>query len=446
MMLDDKSTLKRCVIYTRKSTDEGLDKEYNTLEAQWDACASHIRAMAGMGWQLVDRHYDDGGYSGGNMDRPALKVLLRDVAAHKVDVVVVYKLDRISRSLADFTELSRLFNQHNVSLVSVTQQIDTSSSMGRMIINLLMSFAQFEREMTSDRLKDKFAAQRRKGMWTGGVTPYGYTFKDSRLYANPVEAPRALYAFEQYAECQSFLEVSRRLNEKFGEWRNGKKWNVEHVRHMLVQAVFAGKIRDPHSGELYDGRHEAIVPFELWSRVQQFINEKRRGKFTRRTESTAPLKGVLRCGHCSGAMVPTYCTKNGKHTFTYYRCEKYHKRVTEGCPIRNISSSAIEAPVFNLIERMITSEYFIQLVAEDPEQIELLRQIGKHKAQFIQMMTTTERRRLIELFVRKVEVRADGIQVVVRGDCFKNLMGRERVAAYDPALDGPKDESKGISE
>ena len=168
----EKVTAKRCAIYTRKSTDEGLDKDYNSLEAQFDACAAYIHSQSGKGWTIVDKHYDDGGYSGGNMNRPGLQELLKDVNEGKIDVVVVYKLDRISRSLRDFTELDGIFSRHGASMVSVTQQIDTSTSMGRMIVNLLMSFAQFEREMTSDRVRDKMAASRKKGIWTGGVIPY----------------------------------------------------------------------------------------------------------------------------------------------------------------------------------------------------------------------------------------------------------------------------------
>ena len=180
---------KRCAIYTRKSTDEGLDKDFNSLEAQFDACVAYIKSQAGHGWQLVNRHYDDGGYSGGNTNRPALQQLMKDVADGRIDVVVFYKIDRISRSLSDFMEMTKLFARYNVSIVSVTQQIDTSSSMGRMIVNLLMSFAQYEREMTSDRVRDKMAAFRKHGIWTGGIIPYGYKSENRKLVVDPERAP-----------------------------------------------------------------------------------------------------------------------------------------------------------------------------------------------------------------------------------------------------------------
>ena len=421
---------KRCVIYTRKSTEEGLDKDFNSLEAQFDACSAYIQSQAGKGWYLLDRHYDDGGFSGGNMNRPALQQLLEDVANGNIDVVVVYKLDRISRSLSDFTELSRLFGRYNVSLVSVTQQIDTSSSMGRMIINLLMSFAQFEREMTSDRVRDKMRAARKKGMWTGGVTPYGYEAVDRKLVIVPELAERVRYAFEQYDLCHSFLETTRRLNKQFGAWRGDKPWNIEHVRKILHSPVFAGKIKDPTTGELFDGQHEAIIPIDLWAKVERYIKDNAYGKQERKANAyIAPLKGVIRCGYCDCAMVPTFCTKNGKHTFHYYRCAKTHKHITENCQLKNISAAAIEAPVFELIEKLITNEYFLQLVASDPEQLNTIRALGRNKAKLIEAMTSVERQRLVHLFIREINVKRDGIDIRVRGDGFKNLMGKGRAAS-----------------
>jgi len=296
-MMEEKE-VKRCAVYTRKSTEEGLDMEYNSLDAQFDACISYIRSQAGQNWQLVDRRYDDGGFSGGNMERPALQELLQDVRAGKVDVVVVYKIDRISRSLADFMELSAMFAERGVSLVSVTQQIDTSSSMGRMLVNLLMSFAQYERETTSDRIRDKLAASRKKGMWTGGVVPYGYKTVDHRLVVDDENAAKVLFAFQRYSHNHSFLQTARDLREAYGKRSPNSEWSVMNVRSMLTQAIPAGKIRDGKTGELYDGRHDAIVPFDLWLKVQQYVADRRKGKRESRNEHVAPLKGVIRCGYC----------------------------------------------------------------------------------------------------------------------------------------------------
>ena len=233
-MMENQNKALRCAIYTRKSTDEGLDKEFNSLEAQFDACTAYVRSQVSKGWQIVDRHYDDGGYSRGNMERPALQALLRDVREGNIDAVVVYKIDRISRSLSDFTELNALFAECGVSLISVTQQIDTSTSMGRMIVNLLMSFAQFEREMTSDRIRDKFAASRRKGLWMGGVIPYGYKNVDYRLVVDPEQAEKVLFAFQRYAHNHSFLQTMRDLKEKYGKRTDTSEWTVMNVRSMLT--------------------------------------------------------------------------------------------------------------------------------------------------------------------------------------------------------------------
>ena len=419
-------TNKRCAIYTRKSTDEGLDKDYNSLEAQFDACAAYIRSQASKGWTIIDKHYDDGGYSGGNTNRPGLQELLRDVNNGDVDVVVVYKLDRISRSLRDFTELDGIFSRHGASMVSVTQQIDTSTSMGRMIVNLLMSFAQFEREITSDRVKDKMAASRKKGMWTGGVVPYGYKSVDSKLVRDPENAPKVLFAFQRYAINRSYLETARELNARFGNHHDKARWNVMHVRTLLNMAWPAGRVRDTKTGELFEGQHEAIVPFELWLSVQREIESRRRGHQTSRSESSAPLKGLIKCGYCGCAMVPTYSGKKrpGHSNFHYYRCNNTHKHVTEECPLKNISGAAIEEPIFNLVEKLITNEYFLNLVS-NPEEVAELRKLAENKVSLIKTMTRVELRRLAQLFIREVTVRKDGIDLIVRGDGFKKLMGKE---------------------
>ena len=207
------SNIKRCVVYTRKSTEEGLDLEFNSLDAQYEACAAYIKSQSSNGWRLVGRRYDDGGYSGGNVNRPALRELQKDITDGLVDIVVVYKIDRLSRSLCDFTDLSKLFEEHGVSFVSVTQQIDTSNAAGRMMLNILMSFAQFEREMTADRIRDKIYATRKKGMWTGGVTPFGYKVVDKRLEVDPDAAETVRMMFRRYAATASTRQVARELND-----------------------------------------------------------------------------------------------------------------------------------------------------------------------------------------------------------------------------------------
>ena len=415
-------TTKRCVIYTRKSTEEGLDKEYNTLEAQFDACASYIQSQVGQGWKLLDRHYDDGGFSGGTMNRPALQQLIEDISKGEIDVVVVYKIDRISRSLADFCELTRMFAKNNVSLVSITQQIDTSTSMGRMIVHLLVSFGQFERETTSDRLADKFAAMRKKGMWNGGVIPFAYKRENRKLLIDEKHAEAARAAFERYVETENYLEVARSLDKDFGLRPNGKKWNLEHVRHMMVNPIYAGKIKDPHTGELFEGQHDAIVPMDLWMKVQEIVSGKAKGKQERRNGPVATLKGFLRCGYCGGAMVPSFTRNRHGAEFRYYRCIKHHKHLTENCLLKTLSEAAIEPAVFDIVGRLMTNEVFLQLVAGDKNDLEYLRSLGSAKSELLQRMTSSEKRRILEMFVNYIEVRRDGISLVVKEDGFRKAL------------------------
>jgi DNA invertase Pin-like site-specific DNA recombinase len=193
----------RCAIYTRKSTDQGLEQDFNSLDAQYDASQAYIRSQAHAGWTLLRAKYDDGGFSGGDTDRPALQRLLADVRAGKIDVIVVYKVDRLTRSLADFAKLVELFDQYNVSFVSVTQQFNTTTSMGRLTLNVLLSFAQFEREVTSERIRDKISASKRKGLWVGGMAPLGYDTKDRRITVNEAEADRVRTIFRRYVELGS---------------------------------------------------------------------------------------------------------------------------------------------------------------------------------------------------------------------------------------------------
>lgn len=413
--MEDNIECKRCAIYTRKSTEEGLDKEFNSLEAQFDACNAYIISQASQGWKLINRNYNDGGYSGGSTNRPALQQLLKDVAEKKIDVVVVYKFDRISRSLCDFMEMTKLFERYNVSVVSVTQQIDTSSSTGRMIVNLLMSFAQFEREMTSDRIRDKMAASRKRGMWTGGIVPYGYKSVDRKLVIDPERAKEVLYAFERYDSCKSFLGVVRSLRTNFGKRRDGNEWNVMSVRSLLKQAIPAGKIRDPKTGELYDGQHEAIVPMDLWLRVQKFFEVRQSTRIQNRSESTAPLKGFLRCGYCNGAMVPTWCYK-GTKKFHYYRCSKTQKNMVDDCKIKNISASVVEHEVFMSFSKTLNNEFFLQSLAADCNlSVEQLRGPAKALAEDVMRMTDAQLKRVAEQMFRQVEIRRDGVDLILWG-------------------------------
>src|SRR5213075_3184692 len=266
----------RCAIYTRVSTDQGLEQDFNSLDAQYDASQAYIRSQAHSGWTLLRAKYEDGGFSGGNTERPALQRLLEDVRAGKVDVIVVYKVDRLTRSLADFAKLVELFDKHGVSFVSVTQQFNTTSSMGRLTLNVLLSFAQFEREVTGERIRDKIAASKKKGMWMGGNVPLGYDADERTLVVNPAEAEtvRRIFAFYRELGCvRRVKEEADRLGLRTkcrtaanGTERGGKRFSRGHLYTLLSNPIYTGQI--VHKGQLHPGQQPALIDDASWSIVR----------------------------------------------------------------------------------------------------------------------------------------------------------------------------------
>lgn len=354
----EENTAKRCAVYTRKSLEDQSEKDFNSIDAQREAGKVYVQSQKANGWTLLAKRYDDYGYSGGNVNRPALRELLRDCEAGLVDVVVIYKIDRLSRSLTDFAELSRQFDKWGVSFVAVTQEINTATSAGRMMLNILMTFAQYEREVISERIRDKFAASRRRGIWMGGCVPFGYRVEDRRLVVVPDEADTVRRVFQRYSEIQSPKQVALELNDA-GILRRGKKWTMVQIITMLRRWVYAGKVE--YKGEVYDGEHEAIIGDELWSLVRQYLEGKppQRSK-ARGVDSIAPLKGILRCGHCGGAMTPS-CTYKGGKRYCFYVCVKDSKRSIHECPIRRLSAGDIESYVFDQLAKLLRSPEVIAL-------------------------------------------------------------------------------------
>jgi site-specific DNA recombinase len=274
----------RCAVYTRKSSEEGLEQEFNSLEAQREACEAYIRSQAHEGWRLVPDRFDDGGFSGGSLERPALQTLLDLVREHRVDVIVIYKIDRLTRSLMDFAKLAELFDKEGVSFVSVTQQFNTTTSMGRLMLNVLLSFAQFEREITGERIRDKIAASKKKGIWMGGTVPVGYDVKDRQLVVNEAEAETVRTLFRLYLKHGTVKKVwdeAGRLGLKTkprpksdGRILGGKRFFPGHIYTALKCPIYIGRI--PHKGQSYQGNHESIVDQELWDAVQARLAQNRR--------------------------------------------------------------------------------------------------------------------------------------------------------------------------
>ena len=269
--MNDRVPIKRCAVYTRKSREDGLEQAFNSLDAQREAAEAFVASQRANGWTLLPDRYDDGGFSGGNTDRPGLKKLLEDVRAGKIDVVAVYKIDRLSRSLFDFADLLSEFEKHGVSFVSTTQLIDTSTPMGRMMLGILMTFAQYEREVIAERIRDKISATKKKGMWVGGRVPFGYRVENHKLVPGPVEAERVRFLFKRYVECGSPTLVAREMNAKGWKTRVGNPWVAQTVRKTLVQHVYVGKVF--YKGEVYEGEHEAIVDEAVWKEARRMATE-----------------------------------------------------------------------------------------------------------------------------------------------------------------------------
>ena len=316
--------LRRCAIYTRKSSEHGLEQDFNSLDAQREAGEAYIKSQAHEGWRLVRAQYDDGGISGGTLERPALQLLLQDIRTGKIDVVVAYKVDRLTRSLADFAKLVELFEAHGVSFVAVTQQFNTTTSMGKLTLNVLLSFAQFERELASERIRDKFAASRRKGMWMGGTVPLGYDVKARKLVINTEEAERVRFIFRQYLAvgCVSALQEDleqrgvRSKQRVLGSGRvlGGSAFRRGALYHLLRNRVYLGEV--VHQGISYPGEHEAIVDEELWSAVATTLEEHRGTRRRSRAESGALLSGLI-FDEPGNRMSPTYSVRRGIR-YRYY--------------------------------------------------------------------------------------------------------------------------------
>lgn len=356
----DEPTPVRCAIYTRKSTEEGLDQEFNSLDAQRDSGANYIASQVNEGWVCLSTQYDDGGFSGGDMDRPALRRLMADIEAGKVDCVVVYKVDRLSRSLLDFSRIMEVFDKHDVTFVSVTQLFNTQTSMGRLMMNVLLSFAQFERELISERTRDKMAAARRKGKYIGGQPILGYDVDRGagRLVVNELEAAQIREIFQLYLEHEALLAVvaeldqrgwtTKRWTTRKGKQRGGRAFNKNSLYNLLTNVTYVGKVR--YRDELHEGEHEAIVDVATFERVQNVLRRNHRtGGAEVRNQFGALLKGLLHCTPCGCSMSHSHSTKQGNKRYRYYVCTNAQKRGWKNCPSKSLPAPEIERFVVDQI-------------------------------------------------------------------------------------------------
>lgn len=380
----------RCAIYTRKSTEEGLDQDFNTLDAQREAGEAYIKSQMHEGWECLPDHYDDGGFTGANMERPALRRLLADIESGKVDAVIVYKVDRLSRSLLDFSRIMEVFDKRQVSFVSVTQAFNTASSMGRLVLNVLLSFAQFEREMISERTRDKMAAARRKGKWSGGTPILGYNVENTKLVVDEAEARRVQEIFGMYLERQSLLAVAQELHNrgwrnklwktKRGTERGGRRFDKGSLYALLTSVIYIGKVR--YKKEVHDGEQDGIIDPETFDKVQKLLQKNgQNGGRAVRNKHKALLRGILRCAACNCGMSHSYSRKKGSRLYRYYVCQRAQKRGWKHCPAPSIPAGEIE--------RFIVDE--IKAIGRDPKVIEATLKEARIKAENQSQRLTVER-------------------------------------------------------
>jgi site-specific DNA recombinase len=419
----------RCAIYTRKSTEEGLEQEFNTLHAQRESAENYIASQRCEGWVSLPQLYDDGGFTGGNMDRPALNRLLADIDAGEVDCVVVYKVDRLSRSLLDFSRILERFDAKGVSFVSVTQQFNSSTSMGKLTLNILLSFAQFEREVISERTRDKIAMARKRGKYTGGRPVLGYDIgtEVGKLIVNEIEAQRVRQIFDMYLSLGAVLPVVEQLQRfgwttkswvtRKGEVHQGHPFNKASVYALLSNPIYIGKVR--YKDELYDGEHEAIVADEVFERTQQQLAENRRDNTASKPRRFGGiLNGILRCKACGCGMSHSF-TKKGSKRYRYYVCNNATKSGWKNCPHPSLPAAEIEGFILDEIRGIGLDEELIGDVVKRAR--DSVNQESKaHRAQL----------KMLQKELARQQQRFSGMP----GDCEQADKLREQIAITEQSI------------
>jgi site-specific DNA recombinase len=422
----------RCAIYTRKSSEEGLDMEFNSLDAQREACEAYIASQRSEGWVATRERYDDGGFSGGTLERPGLKLLLADIDDGLIDVVVVYKIDRLSRSLMDFSKLVEIFDRNGVTFVSVTQSFNTTTSMGRLTLNILLSFAQFEREVIGERIRDKVAASRKRGIWMGGYVPLGYDVLDRKLLVNDDEAASVRRIFERFVEFGSATVLARELRRDGFRNKQGTLIDKGYLYRLLNNRVYRGEA--VHKGKAYPGEHDAIIDDDLWDRAHAILQESPRKRANNsRSRTPALLKGLI-FSDTGAAMTPT-STKKGEKLYRYYvSMDIIRNRETgeETAPMR-LAAGMVEDAVVTEVRRILqTPEVVTKVITALNQQdgavweADAIAALHEFSALWAQLFPA-EQARIIQLLVRRVTVTAAGLEVDIRREGIAGVI-REMLA------------------
>jgi len=420
-----------CAIYTRKSSDEGLEQSFNSLQAQREACEAYVLSQKHEGWQVLPAVYDDGGFSGGNIERPGLKRLLADIASGKVSTVVVYKVDRLTRSLTDFAKIVEAFDAKGVSFVSVTQQFNTTTSMGRLTLNVLLSFAQFEREVTGERIRDKVAASKKKGMWMGGNVPLGYDLKDRNLIINPKEAEQVRLIFREYVRLGSVFDLYEWLRDKeirsksrtatTGRKLGGAVLSRGTLYHLLSNPLYIGKTA--HKGKLYPGQHEAIVDAKLWQQAADRLQGNRvRRKVSHNNPSERLLVGKL-FSSTGERYTPTHAAKKGRRYYYY----TLTKESGSDSASRRLPAPETEQVVVVLIRSLLGNA--LKLAASVPDfsvrETKLLVAAGQHWAVQLADEMTPKGVEFLRAVVSRIEISEDRIRIQLSSRALRSsLLGK----------------------
>jgi len=433
----------RCAVYTRKSTDEGLDQEYNSIDAQRDAGHAYIASQRAEGWIPVADDYDDPAFSGGNMERPALRRMMADIEAGKIDVVVIYKIDRLTRSLADFPKMVEVFERYGVSFVSVTQQFNTTTSMGRLMLNILLSFAQFEREVTGERIRDKIAASKRKGMWMGGVPPLGYDVENRRLVPNEREAKLIRHIFQRFVELGSGTMLVKELKldgatskawtTQDGKTREGKPIDKGLIYKVLNNRTYLGELR--HKEQWYQAEHPAIIDRAVWDQVHAILatNGRVRGNATR---ATVPylLKGIV-FGNDGRALSPFHTTKKNGRRYRYYVPQRENKEHAGASGLPRLPAGELESAVLDQLRAVLRSPNLLgdvlpRAIKLDPSLDEAKVTVAMTRLDAIwDQLFPAEQTRIVKLLVEKVIVSPNDLEVRLRANGIERLVLELKPAA-----------------
>jgi site-specific DNA recombinase len=416
----------RCAVYTRKSSEEGLEQSFNSLHAQREACEAYVLSQRHEGWQLLATKYDDGGFSGGNMERPGLKKLLADIASKKIDTVVVYKVDRLTRALSDFARIVETFDKQGVSFVSVTQQFNTTTSMGRLTLNVLLSFAQFEREVTGERIRDKVAASKKKGMWMGGPVPLGYDLGDRALIVNESEAKQVRDIFDQYLRLGSVFDLYEHLKTTSirskarvgptGRVAGGAVLSRGTLYHLLSNSLYIGKIA--HKGVLHPGMHAAIISEEVWQRTADLLKQNRVRRTKSKNQSSDRLLLGILFDQGGNRFTPTYASKKGRR-YSYYISQALAEGKKVKC-IQRIPATEIEQTVVSRVRSLLASQ--VELARHFPDlsirEMRLLLTSALHRGELLADLGAAEAKNIV-ISESEAQIEID------RGGLGQELLGRQ---------------------